>query len=51
MPRLRRGILALRPKAALFTPSKGGASQPPILFSHEKRTGRWSGPRENAPGA
>ena len=51
MPRLRRGSLALRPKAALFTPSKRGASQPPILFSREKRTGRWSGPRENAPGA
>ena len=29
---------------------KGKCSQPPILFSREKRTGRWSGPRENAPG-
>ena len=46
-----RPSFSLRPKAAFFTPSKRGASQPPILFSREKRTGRWSGPRENAPGA
>ena len=35
---------------AFFFP-KEKRSQPPILFSREKRTGRWSGPRENAPGA
>ena len=46
-----RPSFSLRPKAAFFTPPKRGASQPPILFSREKRTGRWSGPRENAPGA
>ena len=41
---------SLRPKGALFSFPRGSASQPPILFSREKRTGRWSGPRENAPG-
>ena len=46
-----RPNLSMRPEGALLTPSKRGASQPPILFSREKRTGRWSGPREKTPGA
>ena len=52
-PRRRRGqafLCGQRPRF-LPPPPKRGASQPPILFSREKRTGRWSGPRENAPGA
>ena len=45
-----RGLTYFCARRAHFLPPKRGASQPPILFSREKRTGRWSGPRENAPG-
>lgn len=42
--------LFLRPKAALFSSPRGRAPSPPFSFCRKKRTGRWSGPRENAPG-
>ena len=46
-----RPSFSMRPRGRVFFFPKGKRPQPPILFSREKRTGRWSGPRENAPGA
>ena len=45
-----RPSFSMRPRGRVFFFPKGKRPQPPILFSREKRTGRWSGPRENAPG-